>query len=158
MPMFYTPKPRQFHYNPRYYDPEREKWENIKRKYGYTEDDEARLKESSDSSSESGDAELKYFEEKVRAIERKERREVERFGLKDLFRKREMPKFNYTPRYQNDGALKEDAATYEKPKTKIKIGRRFDFDDEDYMKPVSGGRILVYTLVVCLLLYWIILK
>ena len=33
MPMFYTPKPRQFRYQPRFYDPEKEKWEALKAKY-----------------------------------------------------------------------------------------------------------------------------
>ena len=33
MPMFYTPKPRQFKYRPRFYDPEKERWEALKQKY-----------------------------------------------------------------------------------------------------------------------------
>lgn len=152
MPMFYTPKPRQFHYNPRYYDPEKEKWEDIKKKYGYTEGQANK----STLGDESGDAELRYFEEKVRNMERKERTEAAKFGVKDLIRKREMPKFNYTPRFQDDGTLKEGYANPEKSKTKIRIGRRFDFDDENYMKPVSAGRIMLYALLVCVFLYWII--
>ena len=35
--MFYTPKPRQYHYKPRFYDPEREDWELLKAKYNLDE-------------------------------------------------------------------------------------------------------------------------
>ena len=31
--MFDVEKPRQFHYVPRFYDPEKEKWEALKKKY-----------------------------------------------------------------------------------------------------------------------------
>lgn len=158
--MFYTPKPRQFHYNPRYYDPEREKWEDIKQKYGYSDEDAKRPYvpgvEQSPEAEDAGDAELRYFEEKVRAIERGERTSAAKFGWKDLVRRREMPQFHYTPRFQDDGTLKEEAATAIRPKTKIKIGRRFDFDDEDYMKPMPAGKIMLYALLAAVLLYWII--
>ena len=38
----------------------------------------------------------------------------------------------------------------------VKIKRRFDVTDPDYMKPVPATRIMLYTLLVCLLLYWIL--
>ena len=37
MPMFYIPKPRQFKYQPRFYDPKKERWEELKRKYSETQ-------------------------------------------------------------------------------------------------------------------------
>ena len=169
MPMFYAPKPRQFRYQPRFYDPEKEKWEALKQKYA----DERMLREmeaefeSKDlpdnpemaNPSDSADSELAYFQQRVREIDREEKRH----GLtwKDLFRKREMPTFNYQPRF----ATSDDSTTssangaermrdFKKRSTKIK--RRFDVADKDYMKPIPATRIMLYTLLVCMLLYWIL--
>ena len=33
--MFEVEKPRRFHYTPRFYDPEKEKWEALKKKYAF---------------------------------------------------------------------------------------------------------------------------
>lgn len=33
MPLLHTPKPRQFHYQPRFYDPRKEEWEERKRRF-----------------------------------------------------------------------------------------------------------------------------
>ena len=38
----------------------------------------------------------------------------------------------------------------------MSIKRRFDVSDTDYMKPVPAGRIMLYALLVCALLYWIL--
>ena len=74
MPMFYTPKPRQFHYQPRFYDPEKEKWEALKAKYALErewEEHEKRV-ESGDRivsvdepNRESDNSELSYFQQRV---------------------------------------------------------------------------------------------
>lgn len=156
MPMFYTPKPRQFTYRPRFYDPERERWEALKQKYA-----DERLKEENEKrKEESGeeDVDLEYFQRRVRELDRSERK-----GLtwKDAFRKREMPKWNYQPRFASDerGVMGDEGnrsslITHHSSSKKIK--RRFDVSDTDYMKPVPAGRIMLYALLVCALLYWIL--
>lgn len=176
MPMFYTPKPRQFHYQPRFYDPEKEKWEALKAKYALErewEEHEKRV-ESGDRivsvdepNRESDNSELSYFQQRVRELDREEKRQ----GLtwKDLFRKREMPTFNYQPRFIDGAKESEEGVKWnertnegtgkhiaEFKKRSVKIKRRFDIADKDYMKPVPATRIMLYTLLVCLLLYWIL--
>lgn len=168
MPLFFTPKPRQFHYEPRFYDPEKEKWEALKKKYAVEEPKEDAMEESSDEAAATDgeasiDEDLHYFEEKLRRIDREERRQG--FGWKDLFRKREMPKFNYQPRFQNnesgnDGAEADASAMAkygtDKNSRHIRIRRRYNMDDPEYMKPVSAGKIMIYVLLAWMLLYWIL--
>ena len=161
--MFYTPKPRQFHYTPRFYDPEKERWEALKQKYA---DDKA-LEELRAEAAEAGhdtpqqesdDVDLAYFQRRVRELDRKEKHK----GLtwKDMFRKREMPKFNYQPRFSAAETEGEKIGTGEHiaefKKRGVKIKRRFDVTDPDYMKPIPAGRIMLYALLVCMLLYWIL--
>lgn len=161
--MFYTPKPRQFHYTPRFYDPEKERWEALKQKYA----DEKALEELRAEAAEAGhdtpqqesdDADLAYFQRRVRELDRKEKHK----GLtwKDMFRKREMPKFNYQPRFSAAETEGEKLGTGEHiaefKKRGVKIKRRFDVTDPDYMKPIPAGRIMLYALLVCMLLYWIL--
>lgn len=163
MPMFYTPKPRQFHYTPRFYDPEKERWEALKQKYA----DEKALEELRAEAAEAGhdtpqqesdDVDLAYFQRRVRELDRKEKHK----GLtwKDMFRKREMPKFNYQPRFSAAETEGEKLGTGEHiaefKKRGVKIKRRFDVTDPDYMKPIPAGRIMLYALLVCMLLYWIL--
>ena len=163
MPMFYTPKPRQFHYTPRFYDPEKERWEALKQKYA----DEKALEELRAEAAEAGhdtplqesdDVDLAYFQRRVRELDRKEKHK----GLtwKDVFRKREMPKFNYQPRFSAAETEGEKIGTGEHiaefKKRGVKIKRRFDVTDPDYMKPIPAGRIMLYALLVCMLLYWIL--
>lgn len=163
MPMFYTPKPRQFKYRPRFYDPEKEKWEALKQKYA----DERALRElmeqaekeesgTRNARSEGADEELAYFERRVRELDREERK-----GLtwKDAFRKREMPQFRYQPRFANsDTSTEHDTGEHlqQFKRRGASIKRRFDPSDTDYMKPIPAGRIMLYALLVCLLLYWIL--
>lgn len=174
--MFYTPKPRQFHYKPRFYDPEKERWEALKAKYALEKELEERRKESEGTPEPLGDStldaveqldgedkDLEYFQRRVREINRKEKHK----GLtwKDLFRKREMPKFNYQPRFSGEATSGQDHGTTnmgtgehiaEFKKRGVKIKRRFDVTDPDYMKPVPATRIMLYTLLVLMLLYWIL--
>lgn len=168
MPLFFTPKPRQFHYDPRFYNPEKEKWEALKQKYADRKQEEAAAVETETTSEPSAEAEsddLRYFEDKVRRMERDKSRQP--FGLKDLFRKREMPKFNYQPRFQQGTSTADSAAEpatdaekvaskYADRQYRIRIRRRYDIEDPEYMKPVSAGKIMLYTLLACLLLYWIL--
>ncbi|MBP3763610.1 MAG: hypothetical protein J6I49_07025 [Bacteroidales bacterium] len=158
MPMFYTPKPRQFRYQPRFYDPEKERWEALKLKYA----DERAAEEAA--KNEAGDgADLEYFQRRVREIDREERRGKGGLTWKDMFRKREMPKFSYQPRFSTDmqelAADLPDTATErvkEYKRRTMKIKRRYDIADKDYLKPMPAGRIMLYAFLVCALLYWIL--
>ena len=154
MPMFYTPKPRQFHYRPRFYDPEKERWEALKQKYA-DEKAKAELTERADNPENSDNADLEYFQRRVRELDRSERK-----GLtwKDAFRKREMPTWNYQPRFGSESGEAQSTGEHLKnfKKRGINIKRRFDVSDSDYMKPVPAGRIMLYALLVCALLYWIL--
>ena len=174
--MFEVAKPRRFHYEPRFYDPEKEKWEALKKKYAIEKEREEALKEAvkADSDTEGGESDLAYFEQRLRSIDREKRRQSSRLTWKDLFRKREMPKFNYQPRFSGSAtatpAGSSDSATdggnlpddgtltekYRQPIHKIKIRRRFDISDTNYMKPISGGKIILYCFIVFLLLSLII--
>lgn len=164
--MFETPKPKQFRYKPRFYDPEKERWEALKQKYATQ-----RMLENSDAtpSDAAADAEpvdadkdLAYFQQRVRDLDRKER---SRLTWKDMFRRREMPKFNYQPRFatgeelpktDNEGTA-EHLADFKR--RGIKIRRRFDDSDptDNTLKPVPAGRIMLYALLAFLLIYWIIM-
>lgn len=172
MPMFYTPKPRQFKYQPRFYDPEKERWEALKQKYaeerarrelleGATADATDTVTETA-ADVTTGDVDLEYFERRVREINNEERSKERKLTWKDLFRKREMPKWNYQPRFQSGEQKTENVeqGTGERiaqfKKSRISIKRRFDVTDEDYLKPIPAGRIMLYALLVCLLLYWIL--
>ena len=171
MPMFYTPKPRQFHYQPRFYDPEKERWEALKQKYAdermLRELQQADLPDPSDKSdvsdlSDSSDSDLAYFQRRVRQLDNEQRRKQRGLTWRDLFRKREMPRFNYKPRFATDAQADdsqgqgtgEHIMDFKQRTTKIK--RRFDVTDPDYLKPIPATRIMLYTMLVCLLLYWIL--
>jgi len=155
MPLFYTPKPRQFQYRPRFYDPEKERWEALKQKYA----DEQMAKKgernahSLSEGEQNGEVDLEYFQRRVRELDRSERKKL---TWKDAFRKREMPKWNYQPRFQST----EEESTGEHlshfKKRGVNIKRRFDVSDTDYMKPIPAGRIMLYAFLVCALLYWIL--
>ena len=149
--MFFTPKPRQFRYRPRFYDPEREKWEALKQKYA---DEHAAAQEVPDDVESSDNQELEYFQRRVRELDREKSNKL---TWKDAFRKREMPQFNYQPRFaqtEEEGGIGEHLNEFKKRGSKIQ--RRFDVSDADYMKPVPAGRIMLYALLVCALLYWIL--
>ena len=163
MPLFYTPKPRQFHYTPRFYDPEKEEWEALKKKYAMKQEAEARAKQAPET-----ETEVDYFERRLKELDRKEKKSG--LGINDLFRKREMPKFNYTPRFSGSATATASEASnaevssqdesltekYRQAKHQIKIRRRFDISDTDYMKPVSGTKIILYCFIVFLLITLII--
>lgn len=170
MPMFYTPKPRQFHYKPRFYDPEKEEWEKLKTKYRLEKglplsDNPQATKVDSTGNSPKGstsaqvetesDKELEYFQRKVKELDRRERAESQKMTIADLFRKREKPQFHYVSRFDSEGNLLDTPPTATKDSAvKRRISRRFDDDDDDRLKPVPAGKIMIYTLLVCLLLYF----
>ena len=177
--MFEVEKPRRFHYEPRFYDPEKEKWEALKKKYAIEKEREeksASPKEQEGNEEEGALDGLEYFERRVRDLDRQKREASSRLTWRDLFRRREMPKFQYTPRFSGTtepvGIRNEDPVSgptipgmmnegteeaelvqkYSTPRHKIKIRRRFDIGDTDYMKPIPGTKIILYTGIVCLLL------
>ena len=173
--MFEVEKPRRFHYEPRFYDPEKEKWEALKYKYAAEREKKEQTEavppaDSGDGAGQDSDKELQYFEQRVRDLDKRTREESSKLTWRDLFRKREMPKFNYQPRFSagvptaSESAAPADAATpaadlvekYRQNRRRIKIKRRFDISDEEYMKPVSGTKIMLYCLVVFLLIVLIL--
>lgn len=165
--MFYTPKPRQFHYRPWFYDPQKEELENLQKKYKLQQEKEAGdamgsksgdgVEESmaSQVSSDVLDKELEYFERRLREIDNAERQSRQKMSIADLFRRREMPKFNYVSRFDSDGNLLETPPSAARnAEVKRRIQRRFENDDDwDRFKPIPAGKIMVSTLLVCLLLY-----
>ena len=155
MPLFYTPKPRRFHYEPRFYNPEKERWEDLKRKYAEASD--PRSQETSRDEGASGEERgLAYYQQRVQSLDREERKRHAKLSVADLFRKREMPTFHYQPRFSNNAegqATSEGAGS----RHKHKIARRFDMGDVDYMKPVPAGKIMMYALGAILLLMWILM-
>lgn len=167
--MFYTPSPRKFHYTPRFYDPEKEEWNKMKERYGIDgkapvtskglEADEARADEAERTAAKDEMAkEIAYFEARERELERKEKARAAKFGWKDLVRKREMPTFNYKPRFQEGGSLADPVKNeLELGKKKKRISRRFDIEDTKYFEPIPAGKIMLYALGATLLLAWIFL-
>lgn len=151
MPMFHTPKPRQFRYQPRFYDPEKERWEALKQKYA----DERAAEEARNNAAEGGE-DLEYFQRRLREIDRRERHSKGGLTWKDMFRKREMPQFNYQPRFATTESEGTGEHIHQFKQRGKSIKRRFDIADKDYLKPVPAGRIMFYALLVCALLYWIL--
>lgn len=165
--MFEVEKPRRFHYEPRFYDPEKEKWEALKKKYAI----EQERKEAQEGKM-AGDDDLQYFEQRLKDLDKEERANASKLTWRDLFRKREMPRFHYQPRFvdgidtkattesgkeqlpQNDDESLADK--YRAARHQIKIKRRFDISDSEYMKPISGTKIILYCFIVFLLISLII--
>ncbi len=166
--MFEVDKPRRFHYEPRFYDPEKEKWEALKKKYAIEQDRKKAENDHIEKTETSSDEELKYFEQRIKDIEQEQRAQSSRITWRDLFHKRKMPQFNYQPRFVNgvDTKAKPEATQEGMPATndstlvdkylaakhQIKIKRRFDISDPDYLKPVSGIKIIFYCFLVLLLI------
>ncbi len=163
MPMFYTPKPRQFHYQPRFYDPDKEDYEAIKRKYqkqeemtqaGETDTERAETPEAT--ATGVSEDELAYFQRKVKSIERQEQEKKRKLTVQDFFRKREKPQFHYISRFDENGNLKEATPVNQQENAvKKRITRRFGEDDLDRFEPIPASKIIIYTLLVCLLLFFI---
>lgn len=153
--MFEVPKPRRFHYEPRFYDPEKERWEALKKKHAIQQEMEEAAKDGTESGSE-----LDYFERRVRSIDREQRQQAANLSWRDLFRRREMPQFSYKPRFNGENTTETTKSSeevtlsekYRQPKRQIKIRRRFDISDTNYMKPVSGTKIILYGFLAFLLL------
>ena len=157
---FYTPKPRQFNYNPRFYDPEREKFEDLKAKY--------KLKNNYDEISNVENDDLAYFQTKIKSFERNKRNS--NFSIGSLFKKKEMPKFNYKPRFAQNcetptgitAEKKENLSSVDQISYTKKISFRrpiaYDRDDESPMaEHIPKSKIIIYGIVIVILLLWILL-
>lgn len=166
--MFYTPKPRQFHYKPWFYDPEKEEWEKLKMKYKIQKGEEENQPAASSNDEDTrvmqggeendSDKELEYFQRRVRDIDREERNARQKITIADLFRCREKPTFHYVSRFDAYGNLMETPPTATKnSEVKRKIQRRFDnAEDWDRFKPIPASKIIVTTLLAFLLLFFIL--
>lgn len=166
--MFYTPMPRQFHYKPWFYDPEKEEWEKLKMKYKIQKGEEENQPAASSNDEDTrvmqggeendSDKELEYFQRRVRDIDREERNARQKITIADLFRRREKPTFHYVSRFDADGNLMETPPTATKnSEVKRKIQRRFDNDEDwDRFKPIPASKIIVTTLLAFLLLFFIL--
>lgn len=169
--MFEVEKPRRFHYEPRFYDPEKEKWEALKKKYAIEQERKEGQKAAAESEN-GGEEDLQYFEQRLKDLDKEERAKSTQLTWRDLFRKREMPKFNYQPRFVGGVDTKATAESDKEPmpaiddqtladkyraaKHQIKIKRRFDISDSEYMKPISGTKIILYCFIVFLLISLIV--
>ena len=99
---------------------------------------------------------MEYFQRKVRDIERTERQEKQKLTFADFFKKREKPQFHYVSRFDSEGNLLETPPEATKDASvKRRISRRFEDDDMDRYKPIPAGKIMIYTLLVCILLLFI---
>lgn len=175
--MFEVGKPRQFHYEPRFYDPEKEKLEALEKKYQYLRSHDEAAKEVAAPETdtvEDDETNISYFERRLRDLDEEKRVRSSRLTWRDMFRKREMPQFHYEPRFQGmqtastaDGAVAassdgvdatgaadqaESLVRKYAPKHQIKIKRRYDISDPDYMKPMPASKILLYAGIVCVLI------
>ena len=102
----------------------------------------------------------------MRTLDRRDREAAGRLTWRDLFRKRQMPTFRYQPRFSGEGvkeSRQDEGETgeaivekYRPSRNAIKIRRRFDISDPVYLKPVSGGKIILYCFIVFLLVTVII--
>lgn len=147
MPMFDVRKPKQFHYQPRFYDPEKEKWENLKKKYAYRDELNEKSHDVEKSEEEKRqdemDAELAYFEQRVRESYN-HNRQTGKLAKRTSSKKR-----------KSDKSDSDDKADLGK---RIRIKRRFDNSQDDYLQPVPARKILLYTLLILLLLYFVFVQ
>ncbi len=169
MPLFFTPSPRKFTYQPRFYDPEKEEWEARKKKYALEHEREMQqlqqrvahaAEDNAPQPADNDGVDLAYFERRLRQLDNEERKKNNKLTFSDFFRKREKPTFHYEPRFSSPATgetATADSTTSTEYKRKHKIARRFDMADSDYMKPVSAGKIMLYALLTAMLLIWIML-
>ena len=139
MPMFYVPKPRQFNYRPRFYDPRKERLEELKRKYaahpeGASQED------------------VEYFEQQVRELDNGKQRS--KLTWKDMFRKRQMPKFEYKSRFLTEQEAMEEGPYTNTARIKqfkeehTRIKRRLDFH-KDFTRERRRIGVVVAVVVIC---------
>lgn len=149
MGMFYTPKPRRFDYQPRFYDPKKEELEKAKRRYADTNASEA-----------VSDSDLDYYKSVVESFDKPADKPKSAAGI---FRRKELPTFNYKPRFSGNRAdsaaevaAEPEAERHYAKKLKFRqswLAKRNSMD----LEPVPAGKVFLYAIVVFLLLLWIFL-
>lgn len=146
MPMFYVPKPRQFNYRPRFYDPHKERLEELKRKYAQNPDG-------------ASPEDMEYFERRVKEIDDNDKRS--KLTWKDMFRKRKMPKFEYKSRFSTENgsdaaaapAMNAEEHVEQFKESTTKIQRRFDFHKTFQRDQFRVGVVIVIVVVCGYFLY-----
>ena len=139
MPMFYVPKPRQFNYRPRFYDPRKERLEELKRKYASHPDGASQ-------------EDVEYFEQQVRELDNEKQRS--KLTWKDMFRKRQMPKFDYKSRFlteqeaMDEGPVTNTARIKQFKEEHTRIKRRLDFH-KDFTRERRRIGVVVAVVVIC---------
>lgn len=139
MPMFYVPKPRQFNYRPRFYDPRKERLEELKRKYAAHPDGASQ-------------EDVEYFEQQVRELDNEKQRS--KLTWKDMFRKRQMPKFDYKSRFlteqeaMDEGPVTNTARIKQFKEEHTRIKRRLDFH-KDFTRERRRIGVVVAVVVIC---------
>lgn len=139
MPMFYVPKPRQFNYRPRFYDPRKERLEELKRKYAAHPDGASQ-------------EDVEYFEQQVRELDNEKQRS--KLTWKDMFRKRQMPKFDYKSRFlteqeaMDEGPDSNTARIKQFKEEHTRIKRRLDFH-KDFTRERRRIGVVVAVVVIC---------
>lgn len=139
MPMFYVPKPRQFNYRPRFYDPRKERLEELKRKYAAHPDGASQ-------------EDVEYFEQQVRELDNEKQRS--KLTWKDMFRKRQMPKFEYKSRFLTEQEAMEEGPDTNTARIKqfkeehTRIKRRLDFH-KDFTRERRRIGVVVAVVVIC---------
>ena len=140
--MFYVPKPRQFNYRPRFYDPHKERLEELKRKYAANPEGASQ-------------EDVEYFEQKVRELDNGNRHS--KLTWKDMFRKRKMPKFEYKSRFaNNEGTLPatESRSTVEQFKEEhTRIKRRLDYHKDFHRERRRIGVVIAVVVIGGFFLY-----
>lgn len=137
--MFYVPKPRQFNYRPRFYDPRKERLEELKRKYAAHPDGASQ-------------EDVEYFEQQVRELDNEKQRS--KLTWKDMFRKRQMPKFDYKSRFlteqeaMDEGPDSNTARIKQFKEEHTRIKRRLDFH-KDFTRERRRIGVVVAVVVIC---------
>lgn len=146
MGMFYTPKPRRFDYQPRFYDPKKEELEKARRRYA-----------GANASDTVSDKDLEYYKSVVESFDEDGKKTKSRTGI---FHRKELPTFNYKPRFSGNqadaaaGTVPEEQSYSKKLKfRKSWLAKRNSMD----LEPVPASKVFLYAIVVSLLLLWIFL-
>ena len=143
--MFYTPKPHKFDYQPRFYDPKKEELEKAKRRYAGTQK----------SAEEISDEDLEYYKKVVESFDEPEKKEK----ATSIFHRKELPTFNYKPRFsggENTATMEAESEKSYKKDLKFRKSWLAKRDSMD-MEPVPASKVFLYAIVVFLLLLWIFL-
>ena len=135
--MFYVPKPRQFNYRPRFYDPRKERLEELRRKYAVNPEG-------------ASEEDVAYFEQKVRELD-DEGSKRSKLTWKDMFRKRKMPTFEYKSRFASEKGTapaaepQDTIQQFKEEHTRIK--RRLDYHKDFHREKRRTGVVIAVVII-----------